>query len=619
MTKKKSTKRALLMSFLSVLLCVSMLIGTTYAWFTDSVTSAGNVIKSGNLDVVMEWKDATATGAQQTYKDASEGAIFNYEKWEPGYVEAKNVRIHNDGSLALKYKLYVDPESDLTEDGVKLAKVIDVYFAEGEYTLASREMTELRRVGTLAEVLDGMPANMSGDLIAGETDKVTIALKMQESAGNEYQDKSIGEKFRIILVATQMEAEFDSFDKDYDADATYPLGKSDVAEKEYEDIGFKAVVEVPDEAPEGYYTLSAPKDQIIVDSNNGEGSLSFEMDLMRADDKTATPVKVENSGIAYPVAIQLPHPFLSVKEVIHNGEKVADFTYDPATQTLRFVTTHFSPFEIKYTDYTDPTFKLQYNKETLAIIGGMFVNKDPRELDASLKADDSKYTVTEFTKNEGKTTYYVVSEKATTVVVDPSEGSVELWRIISGLQSNEHSTVLLKHGEYTEGTTINVYSSMDIIGMGDTKDIKVIKAEGSSSSNRHLFNCNGTKADYIEVTLRNLTLDATKKTINSQDNAAVQSIRKSKVKCYDLDIIKGTGWDAVAFYVNGNNAVDGVKYPAYLYVENCTLNTTRSFGVVTTSGSYKFYHNDLKYGGTLYTTNSGSIKNTTMAAKDWNW
>ena len=183
MTNKRSTKRALLMSVLSMLLCVTMLVGTTFAWFTDSVTSAGNIIKSGTLDVTMEWKDATATGAQQTYKDASEGAIFNYDKWEPGYVEAKNIKISNVGTLALKYHLNIAANGEVSE----LAEVIDVYFAEGEFTLASRDMTELKLVGTLKDVLAGMPDNMSGDLIAEEVDTVTIALKMQEDAGNEYQ------------------------------------------------------------------------------------------------------------------------------------------------------------------------------------------------------------------------------------------------------------------------------------------------------------------------------------------------------------------------------------------------------------------------------------------------
>ena len=212
MTKTKSTKRALLLSALSLLMCVSMLIGSTFAWFTDSVTSSGNIIKSGTLDVTMEWKDATTTGAQQTYKDASAGAIFNYDLWEPGYVEAKNIKISNVGTLALKYNLNIAANGEVSE----LADVIDVYFAEGEHTLANREMTELTWVGTLSDILDGMPANMAGDLKANTADTVTIALKMQETAGNEYQGLSIGSDFKVVLMATQDNVEKDSFDENYD-------------------------------------------------------------------------------------------------------------------------------------------------------------------------------------------------------------------------------------------------------------------------------------------------------------------------------------------------------------------------------------------------------------------
>ncbi|MBR2043705.1 MAG: SipW-dependent-type signal peptide-containing protein [Clostridia bacterium] len=218
MTKTKSTKRALLLSALALLVCVSMLIGSTFAWFTDSVTSSGNIIKSGTLEVTMEWKDATTNGKVQSYTDASQGAIFNYDKWEPGYVEAKNIKITNAGTLALKYQLNIIANGEVSA----LAKVIDVYFAEGDITLADRTMTELRKIGTLAEVLAGMPANVSGDLLENESDKVTIALKMQEDAGNEYQGLAIGSDFSVQLLATQLTSEFDSFDDQYDKGAWHP-------------------------------------------------------------------------------------------------------------------------------------------------------------------------------------------------------------------------------------------------------------------------------------------------------------------------------------------------------------------------------------------------------------
>ncbi len=217
MTKHKSTKHALLMSALSLLLCLSMLVGSTFAWFTDSVTSSGNIIKSGTLDVTMEWKDATATGAQQSYKDASEGAIFNYDKWEPGYVEAKNIKIGNAGTLALKYQLSIIATGEVS----KLADVIDVYYAEGEYTLTDRNLTtQLTHIGTLTQVLAAISSTASGDLLATETDTVTIALKMQESANNDYQGLSIGSEFAVQLLATQLTYEKDSFDDQYDKMAT---------------------------------------------------------------------------------------------------------------------------------------------------------------------------------------------------------------------------------------------------------------------------------------------------------------------------------------------------------------------------------------------------------------
>lgn len=212
MTIMRKTKSALITSLVALLLCFAMLVGTTFAWFTDSASSTGNIIKSGTLDVKMEWKDATATGTQKAYKDASEGAMFFNELWEPGYVEAKNVKISNIGTLALQYNLNIAANGEVSD----LANVIDVYFADGEITLTDRAMTELTKVGTLADILAGMPDNMYGDLGAGASNTVTLALKMREDAGNEYQNKAIGANFSIILIATQDNVESDSFDENYD-------------------------------------------------------------------------------------------------------------------------------------------------------------------------------------------------------------------------------------------------------------------------------------------------------------------------------------------------------------------------------------------------------------------
>ena len=61
MIQTKNTKRALLISILSVLVCCAMLIGITFAWFTDSVTSGNNTIVAGNLDVELYHTSASVT------------------------------------------------------------------------------------------------------------------------------------------------------------------------------------------------------------------------------------------------------------------------------------------------------------------------------------------------------------------------------------------------------------------------------------------------------------------------------------------------------------------------------------------------------------------------------
>ncbi len=221
MKNQKTTKRALLMSALALLLCVSMLVGSTYAWFTDSVTSAGNIVKSGTLSVEMYWADgskAVPASDSAEWIDASQGAIFNYEKWEPGYTDAKHLRIANVGDLAFNYKLRFVANGTVSA----LADVIDVYYFENAQQLARADLANGTYLGTVADVL-GTDKNISttvfGMLTANTEKEITLALKMQESAGNQYQGLSIGTDFSVELIATQAVYEEDSFDNTYDEKA----------------------------------------------------------------------------------------------------------------------------------------------------------------------------------------------------------------------------------------------------------------------------------------------------------------------------------------------------------------------------------------------------------------
>lgn len=235
MTKRKTAMFAVFSAALCLILCGSMLLNGTFAWFTDSVANNENIIASGILDVEMSYSDSL----NGTYTDASEGTIFDYQLWEPGYTDVKYVKIENKGNLALKYNLQLTTDEVATADGVKLSDVIEVYMGVNTEMTSRSDLTKLTYVGTLAELMaDGDGAAYGIMLpLSGATDvdlnpvhaaiAVTgsqtycIALHMKEEAGNEYQNLSIGSGIAVQLYATQYTWENDSFDNSYDGETNY--------------------------------------------------------------------------------------------------------------------------------------------------------------------------------------------------------------------------------------------------------------------------------------------------------------------------------------------------------------------------------------------------------------
>ena len=108
MTKQKSTKRSLLLSALSLLMCLSLFVGSTFAWFTDSVVSGENKIVAGNLDIELEYYDEND---EWTTVDGATN-LFDETLWEPGHTDVVYLRLKNVGSLALKYKLSLSVASE---------------------------------------------------------------------------------------------------------------------------------------------------------------------------------------------------------------------------------------------------------------------------------------------------------------------------------------------------------------------------------------------------------------------------------------------------------------------------------------------------------------------------
>ena len=244
MIKTKSTKRALVLSGLSLLMCISMFIGSTFAWFTDSVTSANNIIQSGTLDVVLEyktnWSDdwAPVDGNTKIFKD---DALY-----EPGYTEVVYLRVSNAGSLALKYMLSFNIANEESSENVfgeelKLSDHLQIgTYVQDEYSSGFNYADILMPAmfGSRKDALNNVKLNAlssadaiicdNAPILPGEdtAQVVAVVLTMPGTVGNEANTKPGAEapyiELGVRLYAMQYTHESDSFDNQYDANVEEP-------------------------------------------------------------------------------------------------------------------------------------------------------------------------------------------------------------------------------------------------------------------------------------------------------------------------------------------------------------------------------------------------------------
>lgn len=356
MSNMKTTKRALLSSVLALFLCFAMLLGTTYAWFTDSAVSAGNTITTGTLDVELyRWTmDASgavvATGLSQLAKDdpTADTSVFNADVlWEPGHTEVAYLSIKNQGSLDLKYRVAVIAT---VEAGADLTEVMLYEITTGKQ-LGVDEVTSWD--GALATKLSA-GTNVTADdvtLLDGEEHFFALSIHMEESAGNKYQNAKV--KFDIQVLAAQLASEEDSFGPNYDENAGYEgVGVAKVNRNGYtpvetrNDEGYKTgSANVPAEAvAQGADVIKlviekkeSPAAGVVI--TNGQEYTAYDVSFEGLVENNTTPIKV---NLKAPVGL---NP--ETVKVFHNSTEI-ESTYNPNTGYVTFESADFSPFTIVY-------------------------------------------------------------------------------------------------------------------------------------------------------------------------------------------------------------------------------------------------------------------------------
>ena len=327
MNNKRATKRALLTSVMALVMCVVMLVGTTFAWFTDTASTGVNKIQAGNLDIKVEYR-TTADGNWQLLDNATDlfgaaGTLF-----EPGHTRVVELKITNAGNLALKYKIGMNvvsetaginkagnpyklsnylkvattgiqsgPTGDSLTDQVAATMEALIFKRDASYIWTARDFANF-------ELEKGGNGNVHS-LQPGEMQFLGIKVYMPESVGNEANaistEKAASIEFGLNILATQYTTESDSFGTQYDKVATYPVVDNEGLKNAIGSATDGSTVVVTS----GEYTLSDPaatsKTEIpagvtIAGAGKDKTTLNVGNDKIAKDNVTLKDMTIKGSG-----------------------------------------------------------------------------------------------------------------------------------------------------------------------------------------------------------------------------------------------------------------------------------------------------------------------------------
>lgn len=355
----KTKRSAVILSMLSLLLSVSMLLGTTYAWFTEEITSGVNQIIAGNLDIKLEHKklgnDALTeitTGTDTLFSGSGDNDL------KPGEITGETFTVTNEGSLALKYQFSLTNDTPTTSNP-NLTDIILIAFTTENVSTTGETQANLTFIPWTTEPLYTSYLEPAGEN-AHSSETFTIVLKINENAAsiNNYQNAT--SKIGVKLVATQLADETDSFDALYDSGAYANWQNAQFAEN-----GAAAIVD---------NTAVIDSDTSIAFTGDAVGSVSFTAhsietakDSLNVVDKNGVVASFDITSTASgfnsaTVTTKIAAGLHSVT-VKCGDDTISPDYYNEENGTLIFTTTHFSTF---YVTTTDVAYYNNQGYETLA-------------------------------------------------------------------------------------------------------------------------------------------------------------------------------------------------------------------------------------------------------------
>ena len=430
MTKKRSTRLSLFTSLIALLVCCSMLIGTTFAWFTDTVQSESNLISTGNLDIELYHASIKTNGADERVNNTTK--LFDSIDsglWEPGAMVWERFTVKNEGSLALKYQFALLASEATVVDGVSFASLLKVAIVEDGFDY-TREKVQAIPADRWKTVDSFENITSSAAFLPGAADSFGIVIWWQPSENDNLfnmNNGKIGEasvNLGVALSATQAMSEEDSFGSDYDEDAVWPeidLGKSvtvpvgqlDASNKTIAPItmsghGYNvtvpAGVEIADGAKELTLTVDATDRSSNINMTMGQISRSLDVHIEGISENNDVPMLIE-LGAVLPTDykqenIELYHVENGVANkmnlvadpALHN-----DFSYNSATGEVTVALASFSEVtavvavgdpwaggvDISWYNTTDTVFTLATEDQFAgfaAIVGGMVKDANGNEI-----------------------------------------------------------------------------------------------------------------------------------------------------------------------------------------------------------------------------------------------